>query len=128
LVQGLIQGKIDQLNPGGNLVTAAKSDYRVTTWTRGAPPNESEVRNLLAEQGLSGYRWSNRPGDIYGAHSHPFHKIIYVLQGSITFILPEKDEHVTLRSGDCLDLPANLEHAAEVGQQGVICFEAHVTK
>jgi quercetin dioxygenase-like cupin family protein len=62
-------------------VTATKSDYRATTWKGEEPPNESEVRRMLAEQGLSGYRWSNRPGDIYGTHSHPFHKIIYVLQG-----------------------------------------------
>lgn len=108
-------------------MTAEKREYSVTAWTGKAPPSESEVRGLLAEQGLSGYRWSNRPGDFYGAHSHPFHKIIYVLQGSITFILPEKEESITLRIGDRLDLPADLEHEAEVGQQGVICYEAHET-
>ena len=80
---------------------------------------------MLAEQGLTGYRWSNAPGDVYGAHSHPFHKIIYVLQGSITFVLTDSGEQLDLRSGDRLDLPAGVLHEAVVGQQGVICFEAH---
>jgi len=100
-------------------------EYAVETWAGDGPPSESEVRRLLGEQGLSGYRWSNAPGDVYGTHFHPFHKIIYVLQGSITFILPDVDEQVTLGSGDRLYLPANIVHEAVVGQQGVICFEAH---
>ena len=104
---------------------AANQAYAVETWMGDSPPSESEIRRLLAEQGLSGYRWSNAPGDVYGAHSHPFHKVIYVLQGSITFILPDVDEQVTLGNGDRLDLPAGSLHEAVVGQQGVICFEAH---
>ena len=105
----------------------ANQEYAVQPWEGDSPPNEKEIRRILSEQGLSGYRWSNAPGDVYGAHSHPFHKIIYVLQGSITFILPDLDEQVTVRKGDRLDLPAGMVHEAVVGQQGVICFEAHNT-
>jgi len=119
------KGKIEHLAREGVRFMTADKEFAVKSWTGDAPPNENEVRRLLGEQGLSGYRWSNAPGEVYGAHSHPFHKIIYVLQGSITFILPDAGEQVTLGSGDRLDLPANLVHEAEVGQQGVICFEAH---
>ena len=103
-------------------------EYIVETWNGESSPSEEELRRLLREQGLSGYRWSNPPGDVYGAHSHPFHKIIYVLQGSITFILPEEGEQVQLNSGDRLDLPDGMVHEAVVGPQGVICFEAHQTE
>ena len=103
----------------------ANQGYKVDAWQGDSPPSEIEIRRLLGEQGLSGYRWSNGPGDVYGAHSHPYHKVIYVLQGSITFTLPEIDEQVTLDSGDRLDLPAGVVHEAVVGQQGVICLEAH---
>ena len=106
---------------------AAYQEYAVKTWDGDSPPTEKEIRHILGEQGLSGYRWSNAPGDEYGAHSHPFHKIIYVLQGSITFILPDVGEQVILGNGDRLDLPAEMVHEAVVGQQGVICFEAHHT-
>lgn len=102
--------------------------YIVETWKGDSSPSEEELRRLLGEQGLSGYRWSNSPGDVYDAHSHPFHKIIYVLQGSITFILPEQGEQVVLNSGDRLDLPDGMVHEAVVGSQGVICFEAHQSK
>lgn len=104
----------------------SNQNYLVEMWKGDSPPGESELRRLLGEQGLSAYRWSNSPGDVYGAHSHPFHKIIYVLQGSITFILPEQSEQVTLNSGDRLDLPGGMVHEAVVGPQGVICLEAHM--
>jgi quercetin dioxygenase-like cupin family protein len=119
------KGKIDYLASEGVTVMAVKREYTVVPWMGDSPPHESEIHRLLGEQGLSGYRWSNTPGDIYGAHSHSFHKVIYVLQGSITFILPDINEQVTLETGDRLDLPAGLVHEAVVGQQGVICFEAH---
>ncbi|MCJ7535560.1 MAG: cupin domain-containing protein [Anaerolineales bacterium] len=103
-------------------------EYIVETWNGDSSPSEEDLRRLLGEQGLSGYRWSNSPGDVYGAHSHPFQKIIYVLQGSITFILPEQGEQVQLNSGDRLDLPEGMVHEAVVGPQGVICLEAHQSK
>jgi quercetin dioxygenase-like cupin family protein len=99
--------------------------HKVERWTGDSPPSEADLRRLLNEQGLSEYRWSNSPGDIYGAHSHHFHKIIYVVQGSITFNLLEENEQVKLNSGDRLDLPSEVTHEAVVGQQGVICLEAH---
>jgi quercetin dioxygenase-like cupin family protein len=99
--------------------------HKVERWTGDSPPSEADLRRLFDEQGLSGCRWTNSPGDIYGVHSHPFHKIIYVVQGSIIFILPEEDEQVTLNAGDRLDLPKEMIHEALVGQQGVICLEAH---
>jgi quercetin dioxygenase-like cupin family protein len=101
-------------------------NYQVKSWQGDSPPSEAEVWRLIKEEGLTGYRWSNSPGDVYGAHTHPFHKIIFVLQGSITFTLPEEDEEVMLSSGDRLDLPGGIVHEAVVGPQGVICFEAHL--
>ena len=97
----------------------------VKRWPGDSSPNEAELRRLLDEQGLSGFRWSNSPGDVYGAHSHAFNKIIYVVQGLITFILPEVGQQVTLGPGDRLYLPEETIHEAVVGQQGVICLEAH---
>jgi quercetin dioxygenase-like cupin family protein len=78
----------------------------------------------MADEGLSPYSWSNGPFDVYAPHSHTYNKVIYVVQGSITFGLPELDRKLSLNPGDRLDLPAGTVHDATVGAGGVVCLEA----
>jgi hypothetical protein len=74
-------------------------------------------------EGCSGPRaWSNGPGDRYGRHEHPFHKVLFCLEGSIVFHTDEGD--VALTAGDRLDLDAGTPHAATVGPGGCGCIEA----
>ena len=98
---------------------------KVTRWEQDRPPEEAQLRRLLMAEGLTGYTWSNAPGDAYAVHSHPFHKVIYVLRGSIVFGLAEQGLDVALGAGDRLDLPAGVAHDAVVGSEGVTCLEAH---
>jgi quercetin dioxygenase-like cupin family protein len=79
----------------------------------------------MVDEGLSPYSWSNGPYDVYAAHSHTYDKVIYVLQGSITFGLPDLGQQVKMKVGDRLDLPAGTLHDAHVGAEGVICLEGH---
>jgi hypothetical protein len=95
----------------------------------GATRTERAVRGrgeaLLAfrEEGCSAPRpWGNAPGDVYARHAHPYHKVLFCLEGSIVFHLPDGD--VDLRAGDRLDLEPATEHAATVGPEGVSCVEA----
>ena len=97
----------------------------VTPWADPAAPTQTMLWQLMAEEGLNPYSWSNDPQDIYSAHSHSYNKVIYVVQGSITFSLPELGKKLTLQAGDRLDLPACVVHGAQVGAQGVVCLEAH---
>ena len=101
------------------------TDPRLTPWEPKLPLSEETIQQLLAEENLSAYQWSNGPHDIYSAHTHPFDKVIYVLRGSITFGLPQLGKKLILQAGDRLDLPANTIHDAQVGAQGVVCLEAH---
>lgn len=98
---------------------------RVTPWEAASPPTESLLLQIMAQQGLDPYRWSNRPHDSYSAHKHDFHKVIYVVSGSITFNLPILKKTITLHMGDRLDLPSNVVHSAQVSPQGVVCLEGH---
>ena len=98
---------------------------RVTPWAGSAPATQSTLWRLMTDEGLSPYSWSNGPHDTYAAHSHPYDKVIYVLQGSITFGLPALEQKLTLKAGDRLYLPAEILHDAVVGPQGVVCLEAH---
>jgi uncharacterized protein YjlB len=97
----------------------------VIRWSHEQLPDEALLRSLLADDDLHPYVWSNGPGDVYGAHSHSYHKVIYVVRGSITFSLPDLGDKVTLNTGDRLELPAGVTHDAVVGEQGVVCLEAH---
>jgi len=98
---------------------------QATPWSDSVPPTQSTLWQLMADEGLSPYAWSNGPHDIYSAHSHSYNKVIYVVQGSITFGLPDLGKEIALKAGDRLDLPAGTVHDAAVGAQGVICLEAH---
>ncbi len=97
----------------------------VTPWADPISPSQSILWRLMSDEGLSPYSWSNGPHDRYAAHSHSYNKVIYVVQGSITFGLPELGQQLTLKAGDRLDLPAGVVHEAVVGAQGVVCLEAH---
>ena len=98
---------------------------RVTPWEAASPATESLLMQIMTQQALNPYRWSNHPHDSYSAHKHDFHKVIYVISGSITFSLPILKKQITLHIGDRLDLPANVVHAAQVGAEGVVCLEGH---
>lgn len=73
-------------------------------------------------EGLEPYSWSNSAGYRYDWHEHPYHKVLYCLEGSITFHTDEGDTE--LSTGDRLDLPPGTRHAATVGAAGVTCLEA----
>ncbi|HJS17137.1 MAG TPA: hypothetical protein VJ785_00200 [Anaerolineales bacterium] len=97
----------------------------VTPWADSVPPTQSTLWRLMSDEGLSPYSWSNGPHDRYAAHSHSYNKVIYVVQGSITFGLPQLGSNLTLKAGDRLELPAGVVHDAVVSPQGVVCLEAH---
>jgi uncharacterized protein YjlB len=98
---------------------------QVTPWADPLSPTQSSLWQRMSDEGLSPYSWSNGPHNVYSAHSHSYNKVIYVVQGTITFGLPELGQQLTLKAGDRLDLPAGIVHNATVGAQGVVCLEAH---
>jgi quercetin dioxygenase-like cupin family protein len=80
---------------------------------------------VLEEEGAGPpRRWGNAPGDRYDRHDHPYHKVLFCLEGSITFHLADRD--VELGPGDRLDLPAGTPHAATVGPSGCECIEGYL--
>jgi quercetin dioxygenase-like cupin family protein len=81
-----------------------------------------DVEHQLRREADECYQWSNGPGAEYAVHRHPYRKILYVQQGSITFT-PAGRPAIELKPGDRLDLPAGTPHGAIVGAQGVVCWE-----
>ena len=66
--------------------------------------------------------WSNGRGDRYAPHEHPYHKVLFCLDGSIVFHVEGGD--VELGAGDRLDLPPGTVHGATVGSEGCRCIKA----
>lgn len=100
-------------------------EVKVTFWGDSDRPGEGQIQRIFAEEKLRPYRWSNGPHDIYSTHTHSYNKVIIVVQGSITFGLPDNGKELELYAGDRLDLPRGTLHSAAVGPQGVVCLEAH---
>jgi len=52
------------------------NDVVVKRWPKDNQSDESKIKKILADEGLHAYQWSNRLGDVYGAHTHSYHKVI----------------------------------------------------
>jgi mannose-6-phosphate isomerase-like protein (cupin superfamily) len=81
-----------------------------------------EIEKVFADEGLSPYSWSNRANHLYEAHSHNYDKVLYCVEGEVTFHMSDGD--ILLHPGQRVDIPAGTRHAATVGPHGVECMEA----
>jgi uncharacterized protein YjlB len=86
--------------------------------------DERAVLDAFAREGLTPHRWSNGSHDVYAAHTHSYHKVLYCVRGSIVFRITGDGVDIELRAGDRLDIEPLTEHAAIVGAHGVECVEA----
>jgi quercetin dioxygenase-like cupin family protein len=101
-------------------------ELKVMPWTGEDEPTEEHLRETLEQPDATIFRWSNQPEDVYPAHTHGYHKIVFVLEGSIKFDFPVRHKTLNLNPGDRLELPAGIRHSAVVGPEGVTCLETHV--
>jgi cupin superfamily acireductone dioxygenase involved in methionine salvage len=83
-----------------------------------------EIKQAFADEGLSPHSWSNSACYFYQEHSHDYDKVLYCVQGGVTFHL--KDGDVVLHPGERIDIPAGTAHSATVGPDGVECMEATI--
>lgn len=97
---------------------------QVRRWQGGQHPTISTITRLMQQEGLRPYMWMNMPNHRYAVRSHGYKKVLYVVDGSLEILLPDSNETVRLRSGDRVDIPAGVRHAAIVGNGGAKCVEA----
>lgn len=90
----------------------------------GPVPARDWYGRWFADRDLSPSWWSNEPGDRYAPHEHTYRKVLFCVDGGITFHVDGTD-HV-LVPGDRLDVTPHTRHAATVGGAGVTCVEAAV--
>jgi quercetin dioxygenase-like cupin family protein len=83
---------------------------------------EDLMTRLRSEAGGC-YSWSNGPGDRYAPHQHNYEKVLYCVDGSITFVLEAEGRRLELKPGDRMVLAAGTMHSAVVGPAGCTCIE-----
>jgi quercetin dioxygenase-like cupin family protein len=86
-------------------------------------PTSEDLMTRLRAEATGCYSWSNGPGDRYAPHSHGYEKVLYCVDGSITFLLESTGERLELTAGDRMVLPAGTVHGAQVGTHGCTCIE-----
>ena len=79
--------------------------------------------NIDIGDAQSDEQWNGTPNQHFAEHGHPYHKKLFVVRGDITFMVG--DQRYVARKGDCFQLPANTEHSATAGPEGVMVREAH---
>jgi len=84
---------------------------------------QEELMERLRGEATGCYSWSNGPRDHYAPHSHSYEKVLYCVDGSITFVLESERTELLLSAGDRMVLPAGTVHSAVVGPDGCTCIE-----
>lgn len=87
------------------------------------PPSRDDLLTRLRSEASNCYAWSNGPGDRYAPHSHSYEKVLYCVDGSITFVLEREGKELVLNAGDRMVLPRGTVHSAVVGNEGCTCIE-----
>ncbi|MCB9079891.1 MAG: AraC family ligand binding domain-containing protein [Anaerolineaceae bacterium] len=101
-------------------------ELKITPWIKEEAATADELLEQMDDYDSKVYRWSSPADYVFAGHTHGFHKLLYVVEGSIKFDFPTRHKSVTLNPGDRLELPAGVRHSAVVGASGVECLEAHV--
>ncbi len=84
-------------------------------------PTVDELRTRFHDREVDPRVWSSPPGDRFDWHSHQQHKILFCVEGAITFHTREED--FLLEAGDRIDIEPDTSHAAHVHEEGVTCIE-----
>lgn len=74
--------------------------------------SEAEAEARLSREGFDSIRWHDVAGTTYPRHRHAMDECIFMLTGSISFIID--GETYELQPGDRLYLPARTPHEAIV--------------
>lgn len=96
----------------------------ITRWQGSQHPSMANIIRNMKEDGLRPYMWTNMPNHRYAVRSHNYDKVMYVIEGNVEVTLPDSNQRVKLRAGDCIDIPSGVRHGTIVGRSGAQCVEA----
>jgi quercetin dioxygenase-like cupin family protein len=91
---------------------------QVTLWEGPGRPDELTVRAGLTAQGYQVVAWRSEPAEGFPPHVHIYPELMWLLEGSLTIILPVENRLLELLPGDRIALPAGLVHGTMAGAEG----------
>lgn len=101
------------------------SHPEVESWDRDLAGKlaEETLRRKLEKRGYRVSRYVYPPGTYFPDHSHSVDKIDAVISGRLRITTPSGS--VILQAGDCLPVPKDMVHSAEVvGDEPVVSLDA----
>lgn len=108
-------------------MAVGQAKVRVQRWQGGQHPSVSAINRMLRKEELRPYMWENAANHRYAVRTHGYHKVLYVINGTLDITLPDSNEQVRLKGGDRIDIPAGTRHGTIIGSGGAKCVEAAVT-
>jgi quercetin dioxygenase-like cupin family protein len=100
----------------------------ITHWANSQAPTESFITRLMKKEGLTPYEWRGTPNSRQPVRSHNYHRILYVVEGTLTLSFPDANQMIKLKIGDRAQIPAGVRHAIEADSRGFKCLEAAVRR
>lgn len=81
----------------------------VTRWQAPMLPTNEQIKLIFESENLSPSEESLAPNSTVGEHRHPFDEIRVVTSGKLFMNI--SGNHILLREGDRIDIPANTRHS-----------------
>lgn len=95
-----------------------KPAVHVVLWEGPGKPAEEAIREHLAAEGYGVVKWSTGPATGYPAHAHIYPETMWVVEGSLSVILPAENKLLELLPGDRVEVPQGVLHGVMAGAEG----------
>ncbi len=96
----------------------------VTLWQERGRPDVEVLRARLAGSGYEVIRWTSEPYQAYVPHAHIYAELLWLIDGSLTVVLPADGHLLELNPGDRVEVPAGILHASQAGPEGAVYLAA----
>lgn len=93
---------------------------QVTLWAEPGTPVEADIRARLIADGYQAVKWQNEAATGYPPHAHIYPETLWLLEGSLTVVLPAESRLLDLTPGDRVELPKGVLHGTMAGPEGAV--------
>jgi quercetin dioxygenase-like cupin family protein len=95
-----------------------KDRIRVALWDRAGAVSIEVLRGVLTAEGHQVIQWCSEPWQGAPLHAHIYPETLWLIEGSLTYALPDEQRLIELMPGDRLETPAGIPHAVMAGPDG----------
>jgi quercetin dioxygenase-like cupin family protein len=101
-----------------------RPEVKVELWEERRRPSVDDLRQRLVDAGYQVVRWASEPHQVYLPHAHIYTELLWLVEGTLTIILPAHGRLIELNPGDRVEVPAGTLHASQAGPEGALYLAA----